>query len=171
MLRPSERWFWTYCSSKDRLLLDISDEAQFCSPFTSSQLIQQPQQQPLSMAEAETFWAIDESLQQLDIPAAVRLELCLTALCAPFLQQLAHKSWYFQQGSQCNATQHDVVILRGLTHQYALVLAAEPDCVTCLLLGEINTLAGKALPRLQVIRVLRNRVTALDVALPYRYSA
>lgn len=171
MLRPSERWFWTYCPSKDRLLLDISDEIQFCSPFTASQLIQQPRHQALSMAEAEAFWAVDESLQQLDMPAAVRLELCLSALCAPFLQQLAHKSWYFQQGSQCNAVQSDMVILRGLTNQHALVLAAESDCVTCLLLGEITTLAGKVLPRLQVIRVLRNRITALNIVLPYRHSA
>ena len=80
MLRPSERWFWTYCDKKDRLLLDISDEAQFCSPFGLSQLIQQPHKQPLSMAEAQAFWAIDDSLQQLDLPPAVRLELCLTAL-------------------------------------------------------------------------------------------
>lgn len=171
MLRPSERWFWIYCPTKDRLLLDISDEAQFCSPFAASQLIQQPQRQALSMAEAEMFWAIDESLQQLDMPAAVRLELCLSALCAPFLQQLAHKSWYFQQGNTCNAAQCDVVILRGLSSQYALVLSAELDCVTCLLLGDINTLAGKVLPRLHVIRVLRNRISALDMVIPYQHSA
>lgn len=171
MLRPSERWFWTYCPSKDRLLLDISDEIQFCSPFTASQLVTQPRQQALSMAEAETFWAIDDSLQQLDMPAAVRLELCLSALCAPFLQQLAHKSWYFELGNQCDAAECDLVMLKGLTSQYALVLAAEADCVTCLLLGEISTLAGKVLPRLQVIRVLRNRISALDVVLPYRHSA
>ena len=113
MLRPSERWFWTYCPQKDRLLLDISDEAQFCAPFSAAQLNCLPQQQALSMAEAEAFWAIDDSLQMLALPAALRLELCLTALCAPFLQQTAHKSWYFAAGLDCAAQQFELVKLCG----------------------------------------------------------
>jgi cell division protein ZapC len=171
MFRPSERWYWNYCPKKDRLLLDISDDAQFCSPYSAAQLLQQPSRQPLSMAEAEVFWAIDDSLQQLDLPAAVRLELCLTALCAPFLQQQAHKSWYFQQGAQCDAAQFELVTLRGLSSQYALVLSAETDSVTCLLLGELSTLAGKALPRLHVVRVLRNRISTLNLTVPFRHTA
>lgn len=171
MLRPSEHWYWSYCSATDRLVLDISKEVQFCSPFAAAQLLQLPQQQPLSMAEAQAFWNLDASLQQLELPAAVRLELCLTALCAPYLQQQAHKSWYFQQGGQCDAVQYDVVMLRGLSNQYALILSAETECVNCLLLGELTTLAGKVLPRLQVIRVLRNRISTLNLAMPYRHSA
>ena len=171
MLRPSERWNWSYCQTKQRLLLDLSAEAQFCSPFSGSQLLYLPEQQALSMAEAEAFWAIDNSLQQVDLPGAVRLELCLTALSCQFLQQQAHKSWYFQQGAQCNAVMYDVVMLRGLSSQYALVVGAETDCVSCLLLGELSTLAGKMLPRLAVVRVLRNRINALDVSIPYRHSA
>lgn len=171
MLKPSERWYWSYCQTKQRLLLDLTVEAQFCSPFTASQLLYLPQQQALSMAEAEAFWAIDNSLQQVDLPAAVRLELCLTALSCQFLQQQAHKSWYFQQGVECKAALFDVVVLRGLSSQYALVVAAEPDCVSCLLLGELSTLAGKHLPRLSVVRVLRNRVSPLDVSIPYRHTA
>lgn len=171
MLRPSERWFWTYCNKKDRLLLDISDEAQFCSPFSAAQLIQKPVRQPLSMAEAEMFWQIDGSLQQLELPAALKLELCLTALCAPFVQQLAHKSWYFQQAGQHNALPFDVVTLHGMNAQYALVLSSDGDCANCLLLGEITTLAGKVLPRLQLIRVLNNRISPLKTAISYRQIA
>ena len=171
MFKPSERWFWHYCSHKDRLLLDISDKAQFCSPYNAAHLAQRPTQQPLSMAEAESFWAIDDSLTLLDLAPDIQLEACLTALCAPFLQLQAHKSWYFQQGNSCNAEQHDVVVLRGLTTQNALILSAEAEAVTCLLLGEITSLGGKQLPRLQIIRVLRNRISPLDVSVPYRHSA
>ena len=171
MLRPSERWYWSYSQTRDRLLLDLTDEAQFCTPFSAAQLLHVPTQQALSMAEAEAFWAIDNSLQVLELPAAVRLELCLTALSCQFLQQQAHKSWYFQQASHCEAQLFDVVTLRGLSSQYALVVAAEADCVSCLLLGELSSLAGKVLPRLTVIRVLRNRISALDVAIPYRHIA
>lgn len=171
MLRPSERWYWNYSKQHDRLLLDLSDEAQFCAPFSAGQLLHLPTQQALSMAEAEAFWAIDHSLQSLELPAAVRLELCLTALSCQFLQQQAHKSWYFQQGTHCTATLYEVVTLRGLSSQCALVVAAEPDCVSCLLLGDVSTLAGKMVPRLAVIRVLRNRISALDVAIPYRHIA
>lgn len=171
MFRPSERWFWTYCDKKDRLLLDISDEAQFCSPFDASQLIQKPVQQALSMAEAQAFWNIDDSLQQLLLPAELRLELCLTALCAAFVQQQAHKSWYFQQGQQYQPSQFEVVTIRGLSSQYALVLSTDTECANCLLLDEITTLAGKVLPRLQIIRVLNNRIFAVRAAASYRQIA
>mgnify|MGYP006138725673 CR=1 FL=1 len=171
MLRPSEHWFWTYCPNKDRLLLDISDEAQFCSPYSGNLLRQKPQQQALSMAEAEMFWAADDSLQQLDMPAAVRLEICLAALCASFIQQQGHKSWYFQQLNTYQAKPFELVTLRGLTTQYALVVATEEQSVCCLLLGDIDTLAGKALSRLQFIRVLNNRVAPLAVAASLRNIA
>lgn len=171
MLRPTERWIWNYCQTRDRLLLDLNDDVQFCTPFAARQLLCLPQQQALSMAEAEAFWAIEHSLQVLELAAAVRLELVLTALSCQFLQQQAHKSWYFQQGTPCSAELHDVVMLRGLSSQCGLVVAADADCVSCLLLGELDTLAGKTLSRLSVIRVLRNRVSALDLAIPYRYSA
>lgn len=171
MLRPSEHWFWTYCPNKDRLLLDISDEAQFCSPYSGNLLRQKPQQQALSMAEAEMFWAADDSLQQLDMPAAVRLEICLAALCAPFIQQQGHKSWYFQQLNAYQAKPFELVTLRGLTTQYALVVATEEQSVCSLLLGDIDTLAGKSLSRLQFIRVLNNRVAPLAVAASLRNIA
>lgn len=171
MLRPSERWFWTYCPQKDRLLLDISDEAQFCAPFSAAQLNCLPRQQALSMAEAEAFWAIDDSLQVLALPVPLRLELCLTALCAPFLQQTAHKSWYFAAGLDCTAQQFELVKLCGQSQQYALVLSGDADCVSCLLLGDIDTLSGKTLPRLQVVRVLRNRISQIQSDIAYRYSA
>jgi cell division protein ZapC len=171
MLRPSERWYWTYCPTKDRLLLDISDEAQFCSPFTGAQLLQQPKHQPLAMAEAEMFWAVDASLQQLELPVSERLELCLTALCAPFIQLQAHKSWYFQQAEHNDAALFELVTLRGLSTQYALVLGAESHSVNCLLLGDISTLAGKSLPRLQLVRVLRNRISRINASSAYRHSA
>ena len=171
MFKPSERWCWHYCPDKDRLLLDISAQAQFCSPFNAAQLAQRPAHQALSMAEAEAFWAIDDSLAQLGLPAERQLELSLTALAASYLQLQAHKSWYFQQGAPCTAKQYDVVTLRGLSTQYALILSAETDAVTCLLLNEMTTLSGKVLPRLQVIRVLRNRVNTLDITVPYRYTA
>lgn len=171
MLRPSERWYWTYCFEKDRLLLEISDEAQYCSPFSGKQLMYLPKAQALSMAQAEAYWSISDSLQQLNIDAEQHLQWCLAALSAAFVQQQAHKSWYFQQGNKCDAMPYELVQLRGLTAQTAIVLSAEADCVTCLLLGEMNTLAGKTLPQLQVIRVLRNRISQLNLAEPHRRRA
>ena len=171
MLRPSEHWSWIYSADKDRLLLDISAQAQFCSPFSAAQLAVKPQHQPLSMADAQSFWEIDDSLQQLPLSPERRLEFCLTAICAPFLQQLAHKSWYFQPGEHCDVAPFALVTLHGLSNQYAVVIAADGDCVTCMLLGDISTLAGKTLQALQVIRVLRNRVRHFNVASELRISA
>jgi cell division protein ZapC len=63
------------------------------------------------------------------------------------------------------------VILRGLSAQYALVVGAESQSVICLLLGDISTLAGKQLPRLQLVRVLRNRISRVKTSCAYRHSA
>lgn len=171
MFKPSERWTWLYCPQKDRLLLDINKDIQFCSPFVGAQLLQLPASEPLSMAEAEAFWAIDDSLQQLDLAPAIRLELALTALSTAYLQQQAHKSWYFQAGAQCNASLYQLVTLTGLTTQLAVIISTEADCVTCLLLGDITTLAGKTLPRMYVVRVLRNRVNEYIQGIVLRHTA
>ena len=64
MLTPSERWSWTYCEQRDRLLLDISEQAQFCSNLTLQQLTVKPVQQRFAVNEAELFW------QYLEVPAA-----------------------------------------------------------------------------------------------------
>lgn len=171
MLRPSERWYWTYCPTKDRLLLDISDDAQFCSPFAASQLISQPAQQALSMAEAEMFWAIDDSLQTLALPPEVRLEICLMALSSAFVLPQGHKSWYFQAYNEYCPKAFELVQLSGNTSQYALVIAPEGQSSSCLLLGEVDTLAGKTLPRLQLLRLLNNRLLPLQQSAQYRQSA
>jgi cell division protein ZapC len=171
MLTPSERWQWNYCPKRDRLLLDLSDELQFCSPFSAAQLVIKPIQQALSINEAETFWAIDTSLQDLPLPDAVRFELCLTALSCGYLPLLAHKSWYFQQANSHNIELHSLVVIRGMNSQHAIVINTDQESSTCLLLESINTLSGKVLPRLHVVRLLNNRLSPVSKKNKLQYIA
>ncbi|CAM3805693.1 cell division protein ZapC domain-containing protein [Rheinheimera salexigens] len=171
MLTPSESWQWNYCPKRDRLLLDLNDELQFCSPFSAAQLMAKPMQQALSINEAEVFWAIDNSLQALALPEAVRLELCLTGLSCAYLPLLAHKSWYFQQANNHSIELHSVVVVRGMNTQHALVISTDQESSTCLFLDSITTLAGKVLPRLHVVRLLNNRMSPLSKKNSLRYIA
>ncbi|HAW92529.1 MULTISPECIES: cell division protein ZapC domain-containing protein [unclassified Arsukibacterium] len=163
MLTPSERWSWTYCEQRDRLLLDISEQAQFCSNLTLQQLTVKPVQQRFAVNEAELFWQYLESLESLTLGYAETLELCLHALSAQYLQLQAHKSWYFPE-QVTSAVQHsDLVSIVGADGRVAaLVVAEDPDCVSCLMLADVQTLAGKVIKRASVVRVLRNRVSPFN---------
>lgn len=160
MLTPSERWSWTYCEKRDRLLLDISEHAQFCSNLASQQLTIKPELQCFTAHEAELFWLYMDSLEALALTPAQALELCLHALSNQYLQLQAHKSWYFPEQVTAVVKHSDLVSIVGADGRAAaLVVAEDPDCVSCLMLSDVQTLAGKIIKRATVIRLLRNRVS------------
>ncbi|MBV2129817.1 cell division protein ZapC domain-containing protein [Arsukibacterium indicum] len=163
MLTPSERWSWTYCQQRDRLLLDISEHAQFCSNISARQLAVLPQQQRFAIAEAELFWQYMESLEQLPLNQEQRLEFCLHALSCQYLQLQAHKSWYFPEQVTTRVNHGELVSIVGTAGRIAaLIIAEDADCVSCLLLNDVQTLAGKTIRQTSVIRLLRNRVSPLN---------
>ena len=163
MLTPSERWNWTYCQQRDRLLLDISEQAQFCSNLTARQLLVLPAQQRFAIAEAELFWQFMEGLEPLALSQEQRLEMCLHALSYQYLQLQAHKSWYFPEQLTTDVKFAELVSIVGTAGRVAaLVIAEDADCVSCLLLDDVQTLAGKTIKRTTVVRLLRNRVSPLN---------
>lgn len=163
MLTPSERWSWTYCQQRDRLLLDISEQAQFCSNLTSRQLVALPEQQRFSIAEAELFWQFMEGMETFAISHEQRLEMCLHALSYQYLQLQAHKSWYFPEQVSTRVQLADLVSIVGTSGRVAaLVIAEDADCVCCLMLDDVQTLANKIIKRTSVVRLLRNRVSPLN---------
>lgn len=163
MFTPSERWSWTYCQERDRLLLDISDQAQFCSNLTSRQLATLPMQQRFAIVEAELFWHYMDSLQSLALDNAQTLELCLHALSCQYLQLQAHKSWYFPEQVTSRVKHGDLVSIVGADGRVAaLVIAEDAECVSCLMLNNAQTIAGKTIKRATVVRLLRNRVSPLN---------
>ncbi len=163
MLTPSERWSWTYCKQRDRLLLDINEQLQFCSELTGSQLTEKPQAKPLSMAEAQAFWSFRESLEPLNLSEAGLLELCLHALAAGFAQQTGHKSWYFIEQAPAHVAEYQLVQLLGLQSAIpALVLQRDGDAAICLLLTEGYSLSGKLLKRCTLLRLLVNRLAPVS---------
>ncbi|WP_333607299.1 cell division protein ZapC domain-containing protein [Arsukibacterium sp.] len=162
MLTPTEHWSWQYCPVRDRLLLDISEQLQFCSVLNGRQLREKPTKQLFSMADAAAYWDYHDSLALLNLPAAEQLELCLHALAARYAQQGAHKSWYFAEQPASAVTENQLIEVVGAQGAIpALVLAAEADCVTCILLDAGNSLSGKPLARCTVLRLLRSRVRPL----------
>ena len=160
MLTPSERWSWTYCQERDRLLLDINEQLQFCSQLAGRQLTEKPVAKAFSMAEAETFWCLRDGLESLNLSDAQILELCLHALAARYYaQHTGHKSWYFSEQTACNIEEFQLVQLSGAELPItALVLQIEGGSATCLLLNDGLSLSGKQLQRCSILRVLLNRL-------------
>lgn len=163
MFTPSERWSWHYCPKKDRLLLDLDNNIQFCTELSGSVLACGMQQQPFSVAEAEIFWCLYDALRPLQLDEAVCLELCLHALANRFRQLTAHKSWYFATQRLQDIGPYQLVQLQGKDVLTALVVASDLECIECMLLQNGESLAGKQLHRTSVIRVLRNRAYPLEL--------
>lgn len=171
MLTPSEQWTWHYCPLKDRLLLNIDDAVQFTTELTGAMLNQKVVHLPFSIAEAEAFWRLQDVLHQVISDDAECLELTLHALANRFRQLSAHKSWYFATQRQQDIGAYQLVNLQGKHEINALVIASDLECIECLLLTAGESLAGKALTRCSVIRVLRNRAQLLDVDVDLARSA
>ena len=171
MLIPSEQWTWQYCPMKDRLVLNLDDTVQFTSELTGAMLNEQVLNQPFSIAEAETFWRIQDVLQPIITNDAERLEFCFHALANRFRQLTAHKSWYFATQRQQDIGAYQLVQLQGNDQLTALVVASDVECLECLLLASGETLAGKLLANNAVIRVLRNRAQLLEVDIDLARSA
>tara|TARA_R110002126_G_scaffold38993_27_gene116092 strand:+ start:3282 stop:3800 length:519 start_codon:yes stop_codon:yes gene_type:complete len=172
MLTPSERWSWTYCEKRDRLLLDISEQAQFCSNISARQLTDKPTQAAFSITDAGLFWQYSDSLAVLSLSQTEQLELCLHALSCQFLQQQAHKSWYFPEQVTAPVQHGDLVSIVGADGRVpALVISEDADCVCCLMLSDVLTLAGKIVKRATALRLLRNRVSPLNQPMMLARSA
>lgn len=165
MLTPTEHWRWQYCPDKDRLLLDISDDMQFCSVLSGRQLREKPSKQPFSMADAAAYWGYYDSLSLLNLPQTLQLELCLHALASTYAQQGAHKSWYFIEHAPAVIFKDQLVEVEGKNGAIpALILSVDADCVTCMLLESGTTLAGKDLSRCTVLRLLSSRVQPMIIS-------
>ena len=162
MLTPSEQWTWHYCPQKDRLLLEIDDQLQFCSELLGANLHSRIQQQPFSLEEAESYWRFHDALLPVISDDALRLELTLHALANRYRQLSAHKSWYFATQRSQDSALYQLVQLQGKDTITALVVASDLECIECLLLEAGESLAGKLLARSTVIRVLRNRATPIE---------
>jgi cell division protein ZapC len=159
MLTPSERWNWNYCKQRDRLLLDINEQLQFCSELSAKHLTEKPSAKALSVTEAAAFWHVWESLEQLPIAEAELLEFSLHAIAAGYAQHTGHKSWYFAEQPPCRIYKYQLVQLCGLYAAIpAVVLELDGDSAICLLLSAGFSLSGKTLNRCSLFRVLCNRL-------------
>jgi hypothetical protein len=159
MLTPSERWNWNYCKQRDRLLLDINEQLQFCSELSAKQLTEKPSAKALSITEAAAFWHVWESLELLPLAEAELLEFTLHALAASYAQHTGHKSWYFAEQPPCSINKYQLVQLCGLHAVIpAVVLELDGDSAICLLLSAGYSLSGKLLNRCSLLRVLCNRL-------------
>ena len=171
MLTPSELWTWQYCTSKDRLLLNLDNDTQFVTELTGAVLNEKVSSKAFSIAEAETFWRLHDALQTVVLDENERFHCCLHALANRFRQLTAHKSWYFVTQRMQDIGAYQLVHLQGKDNLLAVVVASDLECIECLLLASGESLAGKTLTRRTIIRVLRNRAQLVEQDINLAQSA
>lgn len=158
---PSAHWFWL---CRDDFLQLETGHSIHRTGFRVSALINTPQQQALTLEQAEAYWLYWHQLEALGWPAEHCFAAAIDAVAGQFyLRQTGHKSWEFQvQSRHYMPVTGALVMLRTEQSLLAIVLCQSGECARILLLEHGLSLQGKPFMPGQVHTVLRDRL------LPYQ---
>jgi cell division protein ZapC len=172
MLSLCPDWCWHYCEQQELLLLQLAAGQPIQTAFSAKELKCKPEQQPLSMEQAQLLMEFAEALESL-IPEQDLLPLAVQAVAAlTFVKTPLQKSHLFQFSSiECPVVLMSIARLEGLNKAKVLLIAKDDPMVDCLLLEPIELLSGKQLPAGQLVRVQQNRLSPLLASPLYALTA
>ena len=94
MLQATKQWQWIACANKNRLLLDLNDDMQLCTPYKLRQLTDCVFKNPrFSLEDAAFYEQVYNYLDGFELyKPALNLRLHLA-----FLEQIAHHQYRLHQ--------------------------------------------------------------------------
>jgi hypothetical protein len=172
MLSLCPDWCWHYCEEQDRLLLQLSASHHIQTAFSAKELNIKPQQQSLSMEQAQLLMDFAEALEGV-LPDRDLLTVAAQAVVAlSFVKAPVQKSHLFNFSSiECRTELMTIAKLEGASRAKVLLIAKADPMVDCLLLESIELLNGKALSAGLVVRVQQNRLIPVQFAPLYALTA
>lgn len=163
MLQASKQWQWVACPNKNRLLLDLSDNMQLCTPYKLRQLTDTVLDNPrFSLEDAQFYEQVYNYLSEFELWSdAQTCQIALNATAAKFhLKPVLAKSWFFEQytGSQPSVEAIVKLVSKSQTGDF-LIIDHCPQASVCLNLSEVFKLDENiSIAQFEVIRILNNRV-------------
>lgn len=166
MLQATKQWQWIACANKNRLLLDLNDDMQLCTPYKLRQLTDCVFENPrFSLEDAAFYEQVYNYLDGFDLykPAQI-CQIALNATAVKFhLKPVLAKSWFFEEYTGTQPSTEAIVKLtsKAQTGEF-LIVEHCPVASICLNLNETFKLDDNlSLEQFEVIRVLNNRVHPL----------
>jgi len=104
MLQATKQWQWIACANKNRLLLDLNDDMQLCTPYKLRQLTDCVFENPrFSLEDAAFYEQVYNYLDGFELykPAQI-CQIALNATAVKFhLKPVLAKSWFFEEYTGC----------------------------------------------------------------------
>ena len=163
MLQASKQWQWIACPNKNRLLLDLNDEMQLCTPYKIRQLTDLVIKNPnFSLEDAAFYEQVYNYLDGFEIWSGAHIcQIALNATAVKFhLKPVLAKSWFFNEytGSQPSVEAVVKLVSKAQTGDFLIVDHCS-DASVCLNLSENFQLdENLSLAQFEVIKILNNRV-------------
>lgn len=163
MLQASKQWKWIACPVRNRLLIDLDQDMQLCTPYKLRQLTDSVLADPnFSLADAAFYQQVYQYLDGFNVWKAAQLcQIALNATAAKFyLKPMLAKSWFFDPYTGSEPSVEAVVKLQSrLQAGEFLIIEHCKDASLCISLAEHFQLdENLSLNQFEAIRVLNNRV-------------
>ncbi|RRS08305.1 cell division protein ZapC [Pseudoalteromonas sp. J010] len=165
-MQASKEWQWIRCEKRNRLLIDLGEELQLCTPFRIRHLTDDSASSPtFSLNEAEFYQNVFDYLCGFSVWSEPQCcQIALNATAAKFhLQPMQAKSWFFKPYNGCEPVSEAVVCLRSKQSQGEfLIIEHDGKASLCLSLSQQFILdEGIELEQFQAIKVLNDRLSPL----------
>ncbi|MGO2010320.1 MAG: cell division protein ZapC domain-containing protein [Pseudoalteromonas sp.] len=163
MFQASRQWKWVACTKRNRLLVDLDQDMQLCTPYKLRQLTDSIKQQShFSLDDAAFYQQVYQYLDSFKIYSSAELcQISLNATAAKlYLKPVLAKSWFFKEYTGSEPSVEAIVKLSSVvqTGEF-LIVEHTQDASLCINLSEHFKLDENLhLNQFEVIRVLNNRV-------------
>ncbi|MCQ8876841.1 cell division protein ZapC [Pseudoalteromonas shioyasakiensis] len=163
MLQASKQWKWIACPTQNRLLVDLDQDMQLCTPYKLRQLTDYVLAEPcFSLEDAAFYQQVYQYLDGFNLWQPAQLcQIALNATAAKFhLKPVLAKSWFFQPYTGVEPSVEAVIKLQSrIQCGEFLIIDHSEDASLCICLSEHYQLdENLSLNQFEVIRVLNNRV-------------
>ncbi|WP_404340235.1 cell division protein ZapC domain-containing protein [Pseudoalteromonas mariniglutinosa] len=163
MLQASKQWKWLACVTKNRLLVDLDQDMQLCTPYKLRQLTDAALLEPnFSLADAAFYQEVYQYLDTFSLWSPAQLcQIALNATAVKYhLKPVLAKSWFFNEYTGVEPSVEAIVQLNSVVQQGEfLIVEHSDDASLCINLSEHFQLdENLSLAQFEVIKVLNNRI-------------
>ena len=163
MLQASKQWQWVACLTRNRLLVDLDQNMQLCTPYKLRQLTDSVLTQPnFSLEDAAFYQQVYQYLDGFNIWQPAQLcQIALNATAAKFyLKPMLAKSWFFDTYTGVEPSVEAVIKLQSAVQSGEFLIVDHcKEASLCISLSACFKLdENLSLNQFEAIRVLNNRV-------------
>lgn len=163
MLQASTTWTWHACHNTNRLVLDMDEQMQFCTPYKLRMLNDDALCNPnFNLQDADFYQQVCQYLTQVGLHSEA--QICQIALNATavkhYTKPILAKSWFFNSYQGTQGITGAIVSLESSQQQGAfLLIDCDSSASVCMNLSQQFMLdENLSLGEFEVIKVLNNRL-------------